>query len=92
MAAARARTWNSSGAGWGIHDLLPGLSPAEVRQIVQGSLGKLTEAAIVEIQRTTRDSARRLAKLVPRLKRLKELNPHAPAEKLVAAAAGQIIA
>lgn len=76
----------------GIHDLLPGLSAAEVRRIVQASLGRFNEAAMVEIQRTTRGSARRLAKLVPRLKRLKELNPSTPAEKLVAVAAGQIIA
>ena len=76
----------------GIHDLLPGLTPTEVRQIVKASLGKLNEAAIVEIQRTTRGSARRLTKLVPRLKRLKALNPEVPAEKLVPVAAGQIIA
>jgi hypothetical protein len=63
-----------------------------VRQIVKASLGKLNEAAIVEIQRTTRGSARRLTKLVPRLKRLKALNPDTPTEKLVPAAAGQIIA
>ncbi len=75
----------------GIHDLLPGLTPTEVRQIAQASLGKLNEAAIVEIQRTTRGSARRLTKLVPRLKRLKALNPDVPAEKLVPVAAGQII-
>jgi len=76
----------------GIHDLLPGLTPSEVRQIVKASLGKLNEAAIVEIQRTTRGSARRLTKLVPRLKRLRDLNPDTPTEKLVPAAAGQIIA
>jgi DNA transposition AAA+ family ATPase len=76
----------------GIHDLLPGLSPAEVRQIAQTSLGKLEERATVEIQRTTRGSARRLAKLVPRLQRLQELNPATPTERLVPAAAGQIIA
>ncbi len=70
----------------------PGLTPTEVRQIVKASLGKLNEAALVEIQRTTRGSARRLTKLVPRLKRLKALNPDVPAEKLVPVAAGQIIA
>ena len=75
----------------GIHDLLPGLTPAEVRQIVQASLGKTNEATVAEIQRTTRGSARRLTKLVPRLKRLKEINPDMPPEKLVAVAAGQII-
>ncbi|MFQ5723013.1 MAG: AAA family ATPase [Terriglobia bacterium] len=75
----------------GIHDLLPGLSPAEVRQITRTSLGNLNEAAMVEIQRTTGRSARRLVKLVPRLRRLKELNPQTPTEKLVAVAAGQII-
>ena len=74
------------------HDPLPGLTPAEVRQIAQASLGKVTEATVFEIQRTTRGSARRLTKLVPRLKRLKELNPETPTEKLVAVAAGQIIA
>lgn len=76
----------------GIHDLLPGLSPEEVRQIAQASLGKVNEATVAEIQRTTRGSARRLTKLVPRLKRLREINPEAPTEKLVAVAAGQIIA
>ncbi len=75
-----------------IHDLLPGLTPAEVRQIARAWLGKLNDAAIVEIQRTTRGSARRLTKLVPRLRRLKALNPDVPAEKLVPVAAGQIIA
>jgi len=75
----------------GIHDLLPGLSPAEVRQIVQTSLGKTNETTVIEIQRTTRGSARRLTKLVPRLKRLKELNSGTPIEKLVAVAAGQLI-
>ncbi len=39
----------------------------------------------------TRGSARRLTKLVPRLKRLKELNPDVPTEQLVPVAAGQII-
>ncbi len=63
-----------------------------VRQIVKASLGNLDEVAIVEIQRTTRGSARRLTKLVPRLRRLKALNPDVPAEKLVPVAAGQIIA
>jgi len=76
----------------GIHDLLPGLTPAEVRQIAQASLGKVNEATVAEIQRTTRGSARRLTKLVPRLKRLREINPEAPTEKLVAVAAGQIVA
>lgn len=46
----------------------------------------------VKIQRTTRGSARRLAKVVPRLKRLQELNPSTPAEKMVPVAAGQMIA
>ena len=76
----------------GIHDLLPGLTPVELRQIARASLGKLNEATMGEIQRTTQGSARRLAKLVPRLRRLKELNPDTPTEKLVAVAAGQIIA
>ena len=76
----------------GIHDLLPGLTPVELRQIARASLGKLNEATMGEIQRTTQSSARRLAKLVPRLRRLKELNPDTPTEKLVAVAAGQIIA
>lgn len=75
----------------GIHDLLPGLSPAEVRQIAQASMGKLNSTALEEIERTTRGSARRLAKLVPRLKRLRELNPNKSTEKLVSIAAGQII-
>ena len=75
----------------GIHDLLPGLTPAEVRQIAQASLGKVNEATVAEIQRTTRGSARRVTKLVPRLKRLKELNPNTSAEKLVSVAAGQIM-
>lgn len=35
---------------------------------------------------------RRLTKLVPRLRRLQELNPSAPTDKLVPVAAGQIIA
>jgi len=76
----------------GIHDLLPGLTAAEVRHITQASLGKLNEQTLGEIQRTTRGSVRRLGKLVPRLKRLQELNPNTSAEKLVAVAAGQIIA
>ena len=76
----------------GIHDLLPGLTPVELRQIARASLGKLNEATMEEIQRTTQGSARRLGKLVPRLRRLKELNPDTPTEKLVAVAAGQIIA
>ncbi len=63
-----------------------------MRQITKASLGKLNEAAIVEIQRMTRGSARRLNKLVPRLKRLKALNPNTPTDKLVSVAAGQIIA
>jgi DNA transposition AAA+ family ATPase len=75
----------------GIHDLLPGLSPAEVRQIVRASLGRTNETTVIEIQRTARGSTRRLTKLVPRLQRLKKLNPRSPTEKLVAAAAGQII-
>lgn len=75
----------------GIHDLLPGLGGSEVRQIAKASLGKLNEATAVEIQRTTRGSARRLTKLMPRLKRLRQLNPEAPTEKLVSAAAGQLI-
>ena len=76
----------------GIHDLLPGLSASDVRQIATTSLGHLNEAALQEIQRTARGSARRLAKLIPRLKRLKDLNPGRPTEKLVPVAAGQIIA
>jgi len=75
-----------------IHDLLPGLSPAEVRHIVQTSMGRLNEAAVGEIQRSTRGSARRLAKLLPRLRRLQELNPGMAPEKLVGVAARQIIA
>ena len=75
----------------GIHDLLPGLTPVELRKIARASLGKLNEATMGEIQRTTQGSARRLAKLVPRLRRLQELNPDTPTEKLVAVAAGQII-
>jgi len=75
----------------GIHDLLPGLTAAEVRQISQAFLGKVSEATVAEVQRTTRGSARRLAKLIPRLKRLKGLNPHTAAEKLVSIAAVQII-
>lgn len=75
-----------------MHDLLPGLTSAEVRQIVKASLGKVNEATVAEIQRTTRGSARRLTKLAPRLKRLKELNPGTSTEKLVGVAAGQIIA
>ncbi len=76
----------------GIHDLLPGLTAAEVRQMAQASLGKLNEETLGEIQRTTRGSVRRLGKLMPRLKRLQELNPNKPAEKLIPLAAGQIIA
>lgn len=76
----------------GIHDLLPGLSPAEVRQITRSSLGHSTEATLAEIERTTRGPARRLMKLIPRLKRLKELNRDRATEKLVPIAAGQIIA
>ncbi len=75
----------------GMHDLLPGLTPKEVRQIAKASMEKLNQATVVEIQRVTRGSARRLTKLVPRLKRLRELNPDVPAEKLVSTAAGQII-
>jgi len=75
-----------------IHDLLPGLSPAEVRHIVQTSMGRVNEAAMGDIERSTRGSARRLAKLLPRLRRLQELNPRMPPEKLVAVAARQIIA
>jgi len=37
----------------GIYDLLPGVSLAEMRQIAQASLGKVNEAMVVEIQRTT---------------------------------------
>lgn len=76
----------------GIHDLLPGLTPAEGQQIARASLGKLDAAAKVEIQRRIRGSARRLRKLVPRLKWLQQLNPDKPPEKLVSLAAGQIIA
>lgn len=75
----------------GIHDLLPGLSAAEVRQITRSSLGHASEATLAEIERTTRGSARRLVKLIPRLKRLKEINRDKPTEKLVPVAAGQII-
>ncbi len=75
----------------GMHDLLPGLTPQEVRQIAKASMDKLNQATVVEIQRVTRGSARRLTKLVPRLKRLRELNPETPTEKLVSTAAGQII-
>jgi len=75
-----------------IHDLLPGLSPAEIRHIVQTSMGRLNETAMMEIERSTRGSARRLAKLLPRLRRLQELNPGMPPEKLVGVAARKIIA
>jgi len=75
----------------GIHDLLPGLAPTEIRQITRASLGHLSEAALAEIENTTRGSARRLVKLIPRLHRLKQLNPSKPTEKLVSIAAGQII-
>lgn len=60
--------------------------------MAQASLGKLNEPTMGEIQRTTRGSVRRLGKLVPRLKRLQELNPNTPTAKLVPVAAGQIIA
>lgn len=76
----------------GIQDLLPGLAPSEVGQIAKASMAQVNDAAITEIQRTTRGSTRRLTKLMPRLKRLKELNPNTPVEKLVPVAAGQIIA
>lgn len=46
---------------------------------------------MAEIQRTTRGSARRLAKLVPRLKRLRKPNPNLPPEKLAPVASGQFI-
>jgi len=76
----------------GIHDLLPGLTATEVRQIVKASSAHLNDAAITELQRTIHGSTRRLTKLLPRLIRLKELNPATPVEKLVPIAAGQIIA
>jgi DNA transposition AAA+ family ATPase len=75
-----------------IHDLLPGLAAAEVRQIVNVSLAHMNEVAAKEIERTARGSVRRLAKMIPRLKRLERLNPGTPREKLVPVAAGQIMA
>ncbi len=53
---------------------------------------QLTPQYSAMIRLTLRGSARRLTKRVPRLKRLKALNPDVPAEKLVPVAAGQIIA
>ncbi len=45
-----------------------------------------------EIQKTSKGSIRRVTKLTTRLKRLQELNPDTPLEKLIPIAAGQIIA
>ena len=74
-----------------VHDLLPGMAPSEVQAIVHSSLGRIREGVAEEIQKTSKGSIRRLTKLTARLKRLQELNPDTPLEKLVPIAAGQII-
>ena len=65
--------------------------PSEVQAIVRSSLGKIREGVAEEIQKTSKGSIRRVTKLTTRLKRLQELNPNTPLEKLVPIAAGQII-
>ncbi len=75
-----------------VHDLLPGMAPSEVQAIVHSSLGKIREGVAEEIQKTSKGSIRRVSKLTARLKRLQELNPDTPLEKLIPIAAGQIIA
>ncbi len=75
-----------------VHDLLPGMAPSEVQAIVRSSLGKIREGEAEEIQKTSKGSIRRVTKLTARLKRLQELNPDTPLEKLIPIAAGQIIA
>ena len=75
-----------------VHDLLPGMAPSEVQAIVHSSMGHVREGVAEEIQKTSKGSIRRLTKLTTRLKRLQELNPNTPLEKLVPIAAGQIIA
>lgn len=75
----------------GIHELLPGLTETEVRQIATSMMEQLNESTLVEIQHVTRGSIRRLNKLLPRLQQLRALNPNTPTEKLVRIAAGQIV-
>ena len=75
-----------------VHDLLPGMAQSEVQAIVHSSLGKIREGVAEEIQKTSKGSIRRVTKLTTRLKRLQELNPDTPLEKLIPIAAGQIIA
>ena len=74
-----------------VHDLLPGMALSEVQAIVRSSLGRVREGVAEEIQKTSKGSIRRVTKLTARLKRLQELNPDTPLEKLIPIAAGQII-
>ncbi len=75
-----------------VHDLLPGMAPSEVQAIVRSSLGIIREGVAEEIRKTSKGSIRRVSKLTARLKRLQELNPDTPLEKLIPIAGGQIIA
>ena len=66
-----------------VHDLLPGMALSEVQAIVRSSLGRVREGVTEEIQKTSKGSIRRVSKLTSRLKRLQELNPDTPLQKLI---------
>ena len=57
-----------------ICELLPGLMEWEARQMIQKTLGRISETATKQILRLTGNSVRRLTKLLERLRELKEIN------------------
>jgi DNA transposition AAA+ family ATPase len=72
----------------GICELLPGLMEHEARQMIQKTLGRISEIATKQILRQTGNSMRRLAKLLDQLKELQQLNGDRGFEELIPAAAG----
>ena len=72
----------------GICELLPGLMEHEARQMIQKTLGRISEIATKQILGLTGNSMRRLAKLLDQLKELQELNGDRGLVELIPAATG----
>ncbi len=75
----------------GICELLPGLMEWEARQVIQKSLGRISESTTKQILRQTGSSMRRLAQLLER-QELREINRECDLDDLVPPAAQSVLA
>lgn len=76
----------------GICELLPGLVEREARQMIQKTLGRISEIATKQILHQTGNSIRRLTKLIERLRELGEINNDREIEDLIPIATNSLAA